>query len=290
MTKIKHILFVLIVAILVYACKSDDPLADNFDHAAQAVKDNDTLVSFFKKHYYDATIDSIKPLVTGKTALIDDPNLSSKTVTENEIAYKMYYYIVRQGIPSPAKGNPTRLDSVLTKYQGSQIHRTDQLGVFETRKSPLWFTLDATIKGWGYGFMHFKGGKNVTNNGPITYENTGKGYIFFPSGLGYRNAGNGGNVLANRCLMFRIELLDIVEDTDHDNDGLASYLEIEDGSKESDPLKVNTDGDRFPNYRDTDDDNDGKLTKDEDKNGDGDPRNDDTDGDGVPDYLDPDTK
>ncbi len=37
----------------------------------------------------------------------------------------------------------------------------------------------------------------------------------------------------------------MVENTDHDNDGLPSYLEIEDATVESDPRLVDTDGDSF---------------------------------------------
>ncbi len=288
MIKFKNILIVAIASILIYACSDDNPLVDDFDHAAQASKDQDTLVKYLSSFYYDVTIDSIKPLVDGKTALIDDVNLKVQDVVENEIDYKLYYYVVREGTPNPIKGFPTVMDSVLTKYQGSQIEN-NTAKVFEFRLSPNWFTLDAVIRGWSEGFTHFRGGENVTNNGPITYINSGKGYIFMPSGLGYRNFMSGA-VEANACLVFRIELLDLVEDTDHDNDGLASILEIEDASVESDPKRVNTDGDSFLNYKDADDDNDGKLTIDEDANNDGDPRNDDANGNGIPDYLDPDTK
>ena len=93
-------------------------------------------------------------------------------------------------------------------------------------------------------------------------------------------------------LIFKIELLDLVENTDHDNDGLASYLEIENTTIQSDPLKVDTDGDLFANYRDADDDNDGTPTSKEDANGDGDPRNDfnDPNNPTIPDYLNPNIK
>ena len=288
MIKIKNILIVAIASILIYACSSSNPFIDNFDHAAQALKDNDTLVKYLTNHYYDAGIDSIKPIATGKTALIDDANLKSQDVTYDDISYKLYYYISSQGVPNPVKGYPTVMDSVLTKYQGRQIRTTTITEVFETQTSAVWFTLDAVVKGWSYGFTHFKGGKNITNNGPITYQDTGKGFLFIPSGLAYRNAETG-NIIANSCLIFRIEVLDIVENTDHDNDGLASYLEIQDAAIESDPTQVDTDGDLLANYKDADDDNDGTPTKYEDANKDGDPRNDFSDpaNPTLPDYLNP---
>ncbi len=288
MIKIKNILIVAIASILIYACSASNPFIDNFDHEAQALKDNDTLVKYLSNHYYDAVIDSIKPITTGKTALIDDAKLKTQDITFDEIDYKLYYYVVEQGVPDPVKGNPTIMDSVLTKYQGRQILDSGVSSVFETQTSAVWLTLDAVIKGWSHGFTHFKGGKNSTTNGPITYDNTGKGFLFIPSGLAYRNL-DGGTILPNSCLVFRIELLDIVENTDHDNDGLASYLEIVDASVESDPTKVDSDGDFVPNYKDADDDNDGTPTIKEDANKDGDPRNDFSDPNNptLPDYLNP---
>jgi FKBP-type peptidyl-prolyl cis-trans isomerase len=288
MTNIKNIIVVALLAVIIYACSSESGVVDNFDHAAQAAKDKDTIVKYLTNHYYDATIDSIKPIVTGKTALIDDANLRVKDVTEQDVNYKFYYYVVREGSPDPVKGNPTMMDSILVKYQGRQLTTALQPNVFETRIYATWLTLNSVIRGWANGFIHFKGGKNITNNGPITYENGGKGYMFIPSGLGYRNFDNG-SITANTCLVFRFDLFDIVEGTDHDNDGLASSLEIEDASVESDPRKVDTDGDSIANYLDADDDGDGKLTKDEDANGDGDPRNDfsDPNNPNLPDYLNP---
>ena len=94
MTKIKNLVFVIIVSVLVYACNSNNTgFGDNFDHAAQALIDNDSLVKYLTNHYYDSSVDSIKPLTTGKTALIDDVNLKTQDITENEIDYTLYYYI-----------------------------------------------------------------------------------------------------------------------------------------------------------------------------------------------------
>jgi FKBP-type peptidyl-prolyl cis-trans isomerase FkpA len=288
MTKIKNSIIVVIAFVLIYACSESNPLIDNFDHSGQALKDSDTLIKYLSNHYYDAGVDSIKPIATGKTALINDPNLKSQDVTEQEINYKLYYYVINQGIPNPTKGYPTQTDSILTKYTGSQITDTNFIEVFESQNAAVWFTLDAVVRGWSYGFTHFKGGENITNNGPITYQDTGKGFLFIPSGLAYRNS-SGGSITPNSCLIFRFELMDIVENTDHDNDGLASYLELDGANTETDPRKVDSDGDGIPNYKDTDDDNDGVPTIKEDANKDGDPRNDFSDPNNptIPDYLNP---
>lgn len=290
MTKIKYFILVGIASVLIYACSSDKNSIVEFDHAAQSLEDNDSLIKYFNNHYYDSAIDSVKLLVSGKTALINDSNLKSTQVTENEIDYTLYYYLVREGTPDPAKGFPTVTDSVLSIYEGRYLETTSKSVTFENNKQAVWFTLATTIRGWSHGFTHFKGGKNITNNGPITYENGGKGVLFIPSGLAYRDLAqvlSSGVIPASSSLMFYINLLDIKVDTDHDNDGVPSIYEDLDDDKN--PNNDDTDDDGVPDYVDTDDDGDGIRTKDEDTNGDGDPRNDDTDGDGIPNYLDSDS-
>ena len=116
------------------------------------------------------------------------------------------------------------MDSVFVNYNGQRIINSDSISnSFETNTN-IWFTLDGVIKGWTHGFTNFKGGDNITSNGPITYENSGKGVLFIPSGLAYANFGST-TILPNECLVFHIELHDFVKDTDHDNDGVASIFE-----------------------------------------------------------------
>ena len=285
-------LFVLsfLVSILVYSCRPDSRggTVDDFDHAAQALRDQDSLTIFFQTHYYDNVLDSVKPLVAGETPLINDSRLMEMDVTEQEVDYKLYFFVVRQGNPDPVKGFPTVMDSVLVKYRGEYLARTDSLVFFDERViSPTWLTLNGVIRGWTFGFTNFKGGRNITTTGPIEYENGGKGVLFIPSGLGYRNLGTVG-IPGSANLMFYIDLFDIVEQTDHDNDGVPSILEDPDG--DGDPRNDNTDGDQIPNFFDADDDGDGVRTIDEDANGDGDPTNDfsDPNNPSLPDYLNPD--
>ena len=293
MIKIKNILIVAIASILIYACSANNPFIDNFDHEAQAIKDNDTLVKYLSNHYYDALIDSIKPLTTGKTALIDDAKLKTHNITETigdkDIDFKLYYYVTNEGTPTPTKGFPTLLDSILVNYHLGYLIDATLYRDSQKLNSATWFDpASIGVKGWLYGFTHFKGGKNITSNGPITYENGGKGVLMIPSGLAYRNVDTG-TIPPNTILIYYVNLYDIVENTDHDNDGLASHLEIQDASVESDPFQVDTDGDFIPNYRDADDDNDGIPTIKEDANNDGDPRNDFSDPSNptLPDYLNP---
>lgn len=286
MNKIKNIIFIAVFSAIIYSCGDNNSgTVDNFDHEAQAFIDNDTLVSFFKNHYFDTTVDSLKPIISGRTSLFDDVNLKTMDVTENEIDYKLYYYLNSVGNPQPAKGFPTVMDSVLVNYYGQRIVDTDSISVTFDNNSATWFRLNDVIRGWSHGFTNFKGGENITGNGPITYQGGGKGILFIPSGLAYRNAGSG-SIFPNESILFYIDLYDVIENTDQDNDGVASIMEDPDG--DGDPRNDDTDEDLIPNYNDTDDDGDRIQSRDEDVNGDGDPRNDDTDGDLIPNYLDAD--
>jgi FKBP-type peptidyl-prolyl cis-trans isomerase FkpA len=290
MTKIKNVLALIILTVIMYACDANtNTFVDNFDYEGQALIDNDTLVKFLKNHYFDTAVDSVKTLVTGETALYDDAKLQSMSVTDLDIDYTLYYYVNNVGSPAVDKGFPTVMDSVYVKYSGQRIIKTDSISVPFDRSNGTWFTLNGVIRGWTYGFTNFKGGDNVTDNGPITYDNGGNGVLFIPSGLAYSNLGSGA-ILRNESIFFYIDLFDLVQDTDHDNDGIASINEDIDGN--GDPRDDDTDLDGGPNYFDTDDDGDGVLTKDEDANGDGNPANDFSDANNptLADYLNPDIK
>ncbi|MFY0604363.1 MAG: FKBP-type peptidyl-prolyl cis-trans isomerase [Flavobacteriaceae bacterium] len=287
MIKIKHLFITAILSVIIYSCGNNNNgfAVDNFDHAGQAIIDNDSIINFLNSHYFDDAIDSIKAIDAGQTPLINDSRLSSEQVTEDEVEYTIYTFTNRVGDPDPVKGFPTVMDSVLTKYKGYYLSSSSTTITFDERISPIWFTLNGVIRGWTYGLVNFKGGRNITNNGPITYENEGKGILIFPSGLGYRNTGTP-TIPGNVPLIFYIRLLDLVEGTDHDGDTIASILEDPDG--DGDPRNDDTDEDGIPDYFDIDDDGDGRPTSEEDANNNGDLTDDDTDGDGTPDYLDPD--
>lgn len=257
MNNLKNIFALCILSVLAYACgDSDRTSVEVFDHEAQALIDRDSLSIFFTKHYYDTAVDSVKTLVAGATPLSEDANLKTMNVTENEIDYELYYYVESVGNPINEKGFPTPLDSIFVKYEGFRINGSDSITPrFEIRETPIWFTLNSVIRGWSYGFTNFKNGDNVTDNGPITFENGGKGILFIPSGLAYRNSGTSGSIRSNENLIFYINLFDFVKDTDHDNDGIPSWLEDPDG--DGDPRNDDTNGDFFVNYLDGDDDGDG---------------------------------
>lgn len=306
MTKIKNILALLIFAAIVYACGDDnfinDPFAD-INHETLAVSDNDSLVKFLKSHYYDSSLDSVKTLTDGKTALFDDkPNLKEIPVTQNDIDYTLYVYVAKEGDSDLDinDGNPTQVDSIFVKYAGRTMSGSTFSDFnFDSNTSGTWLNLLSVIKGWTEGFQEFKGGElkkdpttGGTFNGPITYLNGGKGVLFIPSGLAYpsSNTQNYSSNLVNTNLLFYVDLLNLVPNTDHDNDGVPSIMEDPDG--DMDPTNDDTDGDGLTNLIDTDDDGDGVLTKNEDANNDGDPTNDfsDPNNPNLPDYLNPNIK
>ncbi|MFK8060130.1 MAG: FKBP-type peptidyl-prolyl cis-trans isomerase [Polaribacter sp.] len=303
MNKIKYILSILTLSIILVSCDNAtivNPFA-NLDYEEIAINDNDSIIAFLKNNYYDASKDSIKPLVSGKTSIFSDNNkLKTLTVTENDINYKLYVYVAEEGNPKPDKGFPTVVDSVFVKYEGRVLLNSTTLSSSFDSNTQFWFTLNSVVRGWTYGFNKFKGGelKKDSNggpfNGPITYLNGGKGVLFIPSGLAYPSS-DVNNIqrvpsLVDDVLVFYVELFDHVENTDTDQDGIPSMMEDLDGDGE--PRNDDTDGDGIPNFADIDDDNDGVLTKDEDKNGDGNPANDFNDPakPTVPDYLNPDIK
>lgn len=301
MLKIRHILSVITLAVIMNAC-DDQNLTNNpfldVNHEQLAVINNDSIVKFLQNHYYDTAVDSVKPLTSGKQAIFDDSNLKIVDIKENDIDYKLYVYVAQEGADTN-NGNPTFVDSVFVKYQGRIFTGSDlSTAFFDQNTSGTWFNLTSVVRGWSFGFPFFKGGELKTEpngdpfNGPITYLNGGKGVLFIPSGLGYpsSNSQNWSNTLVDRNLMFYVDLLSVVKDTDHDNDGVPTILEDIDGSNSV--ADDDTDSNGVPNFFDNDDDGDGVLTKDEDKNGDGDPTNDfnDPDNPTLPDYLNPNIK
>ncbi|QOD61444.1 peptidylprolyl isomerase [Polaribacter haliotis] len=264
MNKIKNIFALLIIAVVILnSCDDEngfiDPFAD-FDYEAQALVDNDSIVKFLKNNYYDYSVDSVKTLVSGKTSLFDDKdNLKEITVNSNDIDHKLYVYVANEGDygADPDKGNPTVVDSVLVKYSGLAILGTELSTTnFDKNDSGSWFTLVGVIEGWTKGFGEFKGGelKKEANgdpfNGPITYLNGGKGVLLIPSGLAYpsSNTQNYSSPLVNTNLLFYIELLDIVKDTDHDNDGTPSIQEDANGDGDVTNDFSDTDNPSFPDY------------------------------------------
>ncbi len=190
--------------------------------------------------------------------------------------------------------------------------------VFDNRVTPVWLDQISVVSGWREALVEVTGASGFVENedGTVSYNmDYGHIIVIMPSGLGYFGSAQSG-IPAYAPLIFQIQLYRVNE-ADHDNDGVPSYLEdidgdrivldIDEGDGEEDTYD-DTDEDGFPNYIDIDDDGDGVLTINEDLEpdtdltvdrdgdgdptndiGDGNPMNDDTDGDGIPNYLDADS-
>ena len=284
--KLKNSLPILLLVLIIFSCKKDDDNTIPHDPIAQEKTDDKRLVEYLQSHYYKPAavgehFGIVDTIMNGEIPLMD--KVQTQEVTQNDIKYKLYYYVHEQGVGE----NPTRFDSVFVKYRGFKLDSVK----FDERASNVWLhfagSYDFTrrrassgvTQGWKAGFPNFKSGTNISQAGePIKFTDTGKGVLFMPSGLAYGNQGIIG-IGANEPLLFHIELSK-VNTADYDNDTILNKDEDLDGDGEV--IDDDTDKDGIPDFADSDDDGDGTLTKDE-KEG-------DDDGDGIPNYLDKDSK
>ncbi len=175
--------------------------------------------------------------------------------------------------------------------------------IFDNRTTPLWFDQVTVVEGWREALVDYSGASGFMTNsdGTVDYnDDFGEFTVFMPSGLAYFAAPpTNSGIPLYAPLIFNIQLYSINE-SDHDRDGIPSYLEDTDGDRLVLDEDDNTDGDRLANYADTDDDGDGTQTMDEitlapDALEDGFVTLDeitfyDDDGDGIYNHLDPDDR
>lgn len=289
--KITKYLLVLVSFLIIFSCK-DDETVEPFDHAGQAIKDDAFLQTFLQSHYYtppvgDEHFGRIDTIMDGQTPLIEQ--VTTQDINFGDIDFKMYYLTVT---PEGVGENPSKVDSTLVNYKGLLLDKVDgdDRTVFDSNTYfSFWANLyGGVIPGWTYGIPNFKSGTLIPNpDAPINFENTGKGIIFIPSGLAYRDIGTI-SIPASSPLVFHIEL-GMIKRNNQDNDGILSIYE--DIDNDGDYLNDDTDDDNNANFIDSDDDGDLLLTRYEnpDPNEDGNPNDAiDTDGDSTPDYLDDD--
>lgn len=293
---LNSLFYILMLGVVLISCKKDDDddVAPH-DAAAQALIDDDLLVDYLQTHYYIPPADGesfgvIDTILNGETSLFSE--VKTENITHDEINYKQYYLVLEEGV----KDYATRYDSIFVDYKGLTL---DSIKFDENTLT--WFDIGwgldqngnltpGVLQGWKYGFSNFKSGINISDldpDGPITFENSGKGVLFIPSGLSYGQFGRLPSIGPNKNLIFHIDLKKVVR-TDFDNDGILN--EYEDLNKDGEIIDDDTDGDGRRDFADPDDDGDGTLTKDEnaDPNGDGKPDDAlDSNGNGTPDYLDP---
>ncbi len=300
MTKIKYVLALLIIMLTItVSCKKDDGGGPNIipprDRGEEAIRAQAEIEAFLETHFYnydeflaDPTnfkikFDTIAGDNASKTPLMEQ--VDSKEVTDRtdpDVKYKLYFLKVRLGEGTQPKFS----DYTTNTYEGLLLN----LDLFDSSVIPVRFDLTEIITGLQEAMIEFKGAGNVISNpdGTLTFEDYGIGAVFIPAGLAYYQAPPPtGGLKAYEQLIFSFELF-ASEVSDHDGDGIPSYME--DRNNNHFLLDDNTDSDGTPNYQDIDDDNDGRLTEYEiEVDGDGNITFPDVDGDGTPDYLDSDS-
>ncbi len=314
--KLKYAYVLLLLTIFVTSCSDDDgPQLEVVPPRALsevALENDNEIQVFLQSHFYNyeefqnpsvnfdykIVIDTISGENSGKTPLSEQ--VVTKTIKVSsfeflldgaeEVEHKYYYLEAREG-----QGNkPSIADSVFVNYQGSLLDGTvfDEIGTGTWWINPSFqFPLQAGsakgFRGVGEGVTNTAGGVSIMDNNDGTFEvdGSGIGMIIIPSGLANFNSPRG-IIPSYSPVIFKYEVLTVVEDTDHDNDGIPSILE--DVNMNDFLPDDNTDNDSIANFQDTDDDNDGIPTREEiDLDADGNFVGfRDTDGDGVPDHLD----
>jgi FKBP-type peptidyl-prolyl cis-trans isomerase FkpA len=289
MNKFKYYFALLLAAVAIVSCnkKDDDevvvvPLRD---YKEQYKADNDSIIKYLKTNYikevtanFDITLEKI-PAGGTQVSIWDQKDyvLANRDVYNDDIVYKVYYLILREGTGL----NPMNTDKVNASYKGTFLSNT----VFDSSEGNprKWYlypydqsTTEAStvIEGWSEIFPKFKTGTSTTNeSGVITYDNFGAGVMFLPSGLGYYGAPPAG-IPAYSPLIFSFKLMDLAR-MDHDNDLVYDYQEdvnhdgytynLADKVRYPNPppalnLIDDTDGDGTPDFLDIDDDGDGYTT------------------------------
>jgi hypothetical protein len=273
MNFLKSVLIILVVLTSLFACEEQNQMSvtDKFDHEGQIAIDFDSLKQYLQTHYYnpnDGAIWTVGKEVDGalplgeQITLFEDSKLETMSdieANDTDTNYTMYFYNIEEGndgSSSVLRKTPSVLDQVAVRYVGMLLDST----VFDESGSyPVTLSLRNTVLGFSYGMTKLKGGELQTNPDlTFEYNNVGKGYIFLPSGLGYRNNAQG-SIPSNSPLVFKLELHD-VHLLDDDNDGIPSTYETQTNSNGTLVL-IDTDGDGYHDYIDVDDDGNGLLTK-----------------------------
>jgi len=308
MNKIKKI-GVLLIAIFIgvgMSCSPDDPEfkpVPERDRTEQQVVDNDSLIGYLQTHYYnfselqevdnitvsDIVISELPKDEDGNYLPLPDPNdnrilwgdvnLITKTTTLQDIEYTYYILNLNQG---SGESHPNFSDAVRVRYSGNLQNDF----IFDSTPNPTVFDLTNVIPGWNRVLPEFNTAQSFSINpdGTVQYFNYGVGVMFIPSGLAYFASPPVGVPIYSN-LIFKFELFQ-AEVLDHDNDGVPSFME--DLNNDFNLFNDDTDGDRIPNYLDSDDDGDGVPTREEIIiREDGTIEFPDSNGNGIPDYLDP---
>ena len=102
-------------------------------------------------------------------------------IDRNELDYKLYYLILREG----RRRSTNKVDSTFVSYKGTLF---DITLIFDQQVDPVWFQLEDVIPVGEKLYPEFKTGTSTENpNGTVTFNDYGAGVMFLPSGFGYFN-------------------------------------------------------------------------------------------------------
>lgn len=300
MNRIKYLFFALFILAINVKCGDDDdvnlsgpPLRDETEvYAENLIEIN----QFLEDHYLSLEENEANPnfnkvlfkslndvdAPADAVALKDSELLQSKILTRNEVPYEIFYLRIRKGELTERK--PFLADSVLVTYEG----RTLENEIFDGSANPTWLDLSNSVVGFREAMIEFSGSSGFVENSDGTFafnDDFGIGAVFIPSGLGYFAAPPANSGITRYApIMFTFQQYRS-NLTDHDRDGIPSYLEDINNNRRFDD--DDTDNDRIFNYLDADDDGDGVPTRDEITiEDDGTLTFPDSNGNGTPDYLD----
>ena len=284
MNKFKLYFILIITSVSLFSCTKDEstPVTPPREYAAQYTDDIGLIENYLKTHYLtQVTVDGQPDVIftkipegsTDKVSIWDNTaiplqnkiiNSDNRTshyvngVVNDTQAYKMYYLIVNPG----GGVKPTTIDSTYTSYKGWTLDDTE----FDSSITPFWSTFPSLsmnevslISGYRQFLPELKTSTGVSTDatGTVSFQNSGVGVVFIPSGLGYYNLTRT-LIPAYSPLVFRIQLHTLRE-RDHDRDGILT--KYEDVNGDGNYYNDDTDGDNTPDYLDVDDDGDSYLTK-----------------------------
>jgi len=288
MNKFKFYFILLFISVSLFSCKKDDDdatIAPPKDRAEQYQLDIDSIEGYLKTHYVEKVVVNglvdvvIKDLPKdgSKVSIWENTEFPLKSkivrtdarktnlvdgVSDDVVDYKLYYLILNEG----AGKRPTTIDSTFVTYRGWKLDNVD----FDKTDIPGWSTYPAMSEAESFisyipGFRLFlpelksADGNTVNPDGTVSFNNSGVGVVFIPSGLGYYNSVTTG-IPAYSPLVFTIRL-NAVRERDHDRDGIFSINE--DLNHDGNYYNDDTDGDNTPDFLDIDDDGDSHTTKSE---------------------------
>lgn len=273
--------FLIILALIAISCKQDDDSTSISIRDRQEVYDENIteIEQYLQNHYLDLMDFSVKEVTSGETSIWDDMSTPgnpyplqyitvkndtrASLLTDDDngdpVDYKLYYIVINEGVGE----NPVAVDSTYSAYKGWTLEDI----VFDQNNTGVWFTFpesaNASISGYRQILSLIKteatdgSGTTINPDGSVSHNGFGRVIVFIPSGLAYFSI-NRPNIGQYRPLIFDIKLF-YRRQRDHDNDRIESQYEDINGDKNY--FNDDSDGDKLPDFVDTDDDGDGFLTK-----------------------------